>query len=53
MKLNDKTLNFLNSKCIEKFGCTFDQMYHMIDENEKLKQENKRKEKEIKKLKKR
>lgn len=53
MKLSEKEKNFLNSKCIEKFGATFDQVYLMIEQQEKLKQQNKelrKKQKSLKKL---
>jgi len=50
MKLNNKQYQFLNNKCIERFGIPFDQLYKAIEENEKMKEELKRKEKELKKL---
>ncbi len=52
MKLSDKQHHFLNNKCIERFGIPFDELYKAIEENEKMKEELKRKEKELKKLKK-
>lgn len=48
MRLNDKTKQYLDNKCREQWGLTFDQVYNMIEQNEKLKEENKKIKKQIK-----
>lgn len=48
MKLSEKTEKFLNDACIKKFGITFQQMYNIVDQNEKMKEELKKKKKDEK-----
>lgn len=52
MRLTEKQKQFLNNKCIEQFGITFESLYLTIEQNQKMKEDLKKKEKEIKKLKK-
>ena len=45
MKLSEKRKNYLNRKCINRFGLDFDSVYTMIDEL--VKEKEKRKEEGI------